>query len=259
MKRLLATLCAALSAGAHDFWIEPSSFRPAVPSDLALRLRIGDDFAGETYPRDEDLLEQFVFVGPPGWQTVAGENGDEPAGRASVREAGLFVAAYASRPLLLEAAAIDFEKYLWKEGLDHAVRTRHGRGERDKPGRELFSRCAKALVTAGTGGTNGFDRLLGLRLEIVPERNPLALAPGETLPVRVLFDKKPCSNLLVTAISTDAPTRRIQARSDAGGRVALGLPSRGTWLVKTVHIFPAADLKQADWESLWATYIFSQP
>lgn len=260
MKRFpFAVLLAVLPVAAHDFWIEPSSFFPSVASELSLRLRIGDDFVGEAYPRDEQLADRFVYVGEPGWQTVRGNEGDEPAGRANVGHDGLFIAGYSSHPLFFEVAPVDFEKYLFKEGLEHAVRTRHERGDRDRPGRELFSRCAKALITAGRGGTNGYDRSLGFRLEIIPDRNPLTLEAGGTLPVRMLFNQQPCSNLLLTAICTAAPTKRVMGRSDAAGRVELVLPTRGTWLLKTVHIFPAADPKRADWESLWATYIFSQP
>lgn len=246
-------------AVAHDFWIEPSTFRPARGEEMTLRLRIGDDFAGETYARDGDLLDAFVLAGPAGSQQVGGRNGDEPAGRVKPDADGLCIAGYRSRPMYLEIEGAKFEEYLWKEGLEQVVKTRHARGQNAKPGRELFSRCAKALVVAGTGSTGGFDRSLGFRLEIIPEKNPLPLAAGGSLPLRVLFDGRPCPDLLLTAISTNAPTRRIQARTDAEGRASLVLPDRSTWLLKTVHIFPAADTKKADWESLWATFIFSQP
>ncbi len=258
--RFLLLLCALpVAAVAHDFWFEPSSFTPAPGQRVEFRLRIGDDFVGEKYPRDEELLDQFVLAGPPGWQNVAGNNGDEPAGHATAGDAGLYLAGYRSKPMFIELEAAKFEQYLWKEGLEHAIRSRHAHGENARPGRELFSRCAKALLVSGAGATNGYDRALGFRLEIIPAKNPLALAAGDTLPVTVSFEAKPISNLLVTAISTNNPTRRIQGRTDASGRVDLKLPERSTWLVKTVHIFPAADPKRADWESLWATYIFSQP
>ena len=40
------------------------------------------------------------------------------------------------------------------------------------PGREIFSRCAKALLVVGAGPRTGYDRRMGMRLEIVPEANP---------------------------------------------------------------------------------------
>ncbi len=257
---VIGLLSSVLAASAHDFWIEPSTFTPATGAVVQLRLRIGDEFVGQKYARDEDLLDQFLLAGPPGVQFVSGENGDEPAGHAKTGGDGLYIAGYSSHPMFLEIAPAKFEEYLWKEGLDQVVRLRHATaGGRDKPGRENFSRCAKALLTAGAGSTNGYAHVLGFRLEIVPEKNPLTLAAGDSLPVKVLHEGRPCSNLLITAISTNAPTRRIQGRTDSEGRVELKLPDRSEWLIKTVCIFPAADPKKADWESLWATYIFSQP
>ena len=41
-------LALAAPAAAHDFWIEPSNFRPAVGAKVPLRLLIGQDFAGAT-------------------------------------------------------------------------------------------------------------------------------------------------------------------------------------------------------------------
>lgn len=190
---------------------------------------------------------------------IAGENGGEPAGRATTGGDGLYLAGYRSRPMFLEIEAAKFEEYLWKEGLDHAIKSRHARGDRSRPGRELFSRCAKALLVCGGGATNGYNRALGFRLEIIPGKNPVTLAAGDALPLRVLFDSKPCANLLVTAIGTNAPTRRIQQRTDSNGSATIVVPERGTWLIKTVHIVPADDPKKADWESLWATFIFHQP
>ena len=55
-RALLAVGCAlaalgARGAAAHDFWIEPSTFRPAPGEKVAVSLRVGDAFPGEAVPR----------------------------------------------------------------------------------------------------------------------------------------------------------------------------------------------------------------
>lgn len=256
-KALFVSLLAAPLL-AHDFWIEPQSFAPATNSVVTLRFRFGEDFVGEAFARDDEIIREFALVGPPGWQRVAGETDDDPAGRARTGGPGLYLAGYSSEPTFVEIPAAAFEEYLVKEGLEHAVKTRHANGTRNQPGREYYSRCAKTLLAVGSGATNGFAKPLGFRLEILPEKNPLTLAAGDTLPVRVLFDSKPCPDLYVVAYGTNAPRKWIAARTDAEGRVALKLPSRTTWMLKTTHIFPYADPMKADWESIWATYLFDQ-
>ena len=55
-ERLPALLVAwvAATAGstalAHDFWIEPQSFRPAVQERVPIVLRVGEDFTGTSQP-----------------------------------------------------------------------------------------------------------------------------------------------------------------------------------------------------------------
>lgn len=259
LRKLIAILLAFPALlNAHDFWIEPQTFHPETNSQVTLRFRFGEDFIGEAFPRDDEIIREFVLVGPPGWQRVAGHTDDDPAGRAHTGGPGLYLAGYFSIPTYVELPPFEFEEYLAKEGLDHAIKTRHGDGTRNKPGRELFSRCAKTLLTVGDGATNGYAKPLGFRLEILPEKNPLTLAAGDTLPLRVTFDDKPAPDVLVVAYATNAPKKWITARTDAAGRASLKLHSRATWMLKATHIFPHPDKARADWESVWATYLFDQ-
>ena len=66
MRLRLAVFAAALAAPAavfaHDFWIEPSSFHPAVGSAVQLRLFVGPDFQGEPFPRVPNLISRFVVA-----------------------------------------------------------------------------------------------------------------------------------------------------------------------------------------------------
>jgi hypothetical protein len=49
---LAAMLVVAAPAFAHDFWIEPSSFRPPWGPTLEVRLSVGQGFRGEPLPRN---------------------------------------------------------------------------------------------------------------------------------------------------------------------------------------------------------------
>jgi uncharacterized GH25 family protein len=256
---LLGSLLAATVVFAHDFWIEPSTFRPAVGSDVAARLMVGQKFRGEALPRNPALIVKFVLVSDRGEAPVLGGTGDEPAGRVSIVEPGLLVLGYRSRnsPLALEANK--FEEYLREEGLESIIAARAKSGDSRKPSREVFSRCAKALLSAGVGGRTGYDRNVGLTLELIPERNPYALKMGEELPVRLLYEGKPLEGALVAALPYAAPDERLSQRTDRDGRVRLRLPREGAWLVKAVHMVPAPPEAGADWQSLWASLTFEIP
>src|SRR2546430_14913591 len=62
----------ALPAMAHDFWIEPSTFKPAVGETFMASLRVGQDFLGDPVPRSSQQIERFVVRDAGGEHPVTG-------------------------------------------------------------------------------------------------------------------------------------------------------------------------------------------
>jgi uncharacterized GH25 family protein len=257
---LLWAICLLWAGGlqAHNFWIEPSTFTPAPGQRVAVRLRVGQELKGDPVPRDPSLMKRFVTVGPAGEAPVPGVPNTEPAGFLSFSLPGLYTIVYDSSrfPVALDAAK--FETYLKEEGLETISAVRARQGKSGDAAKEVFSRCAKALVAVTDGTGPGYDRVFGQRLELVAEKNPYTLAGGGTLPVRLLYEGKPFAGALVMALQRDRPDK-ITARTDAQGRVNLKLDRSGFWLIKAVHMIPASPDAGADWESFWASLTFALP
>lgn len=244
---LLAGLLLASSAAAHDFWIELSTPRAAPGEPVAVRLFVGDEGAGEPFPRSPSHLLRFWAASDGGETPLLGRTGADPAGVFEPRAPGVVAVGYASRATPIELEPAKFAAYLDQEGLP-----------RVRPGRELFSRCAKALLAVGDATGGGFDRVLGLELELVPERSPFTLAPGDELPLRLLYAGRPLAGALVDARQRGEPTA-ASARTDAEGRVRLRLPAPGFWMLAAVHMTEAAPGQGAEWESTWASLSFEVP
>jgi uncharacterized GH25 family protein len=207
-----------------------------------------------------EKIVKFVLVSPLGAEkAVEGISGRDPAGVARVNEAGFLVVGYRSSPSRIDLPSEKFEQYLKEEGLEKVSAVRAKRGDSEKPGNEIYSRCAKALLDAGAAGTAGFDLVLGLRLELVAEKSPKKVAAPASMPVRLLYEGKPLAGALVFALNRDEPEKRLSARTDGAGRVRFDLPRSGVWLVKAVHMIPAPVESGADWESLWASLTFEVP
>ncbi len=262
-RRGLAAFLALVAFGpallAHDFWIEPSSFHPPPGSELSVSLRVGQHFRGDPVPRDDRLIARFVLSSAAGEIPIGGLPATDPAGFVRVSAPGLAVIGYRSNRTPIELDAGKFEEYLAEEGLDAVLQARAARDERRKPGREVYSRCAKSLVAVGGSGEKGFDRVLGLTLELVADASPLKTRPGGKMPFRIVYEGKPLAGALVKAIALDDPDNTLSVRSDARGRVAFLLARKGVWLVKAVHMVPAPAQTRADWESLWASLTFEIP
>jgi hypothetical protein len=244
---------------AHDMWIEPTSYRPDMGRVMGLRLRVGQDFLGDPLPRDPSLIERFVVADADGEKSVVGRDGADPAGLLRLTAPGLVLVGYHSKPSPVVLTPQKFNQYLTEEGLDAIAALRAKRGETGAEARELFVRCAKSLVMAGAPAESQADRVLGFPLELVAERNPYLVKSGESLSVRLIYRGQPIAGVLVTALNQRDPTAKVAARSDKAGRVQLRLPEAGPWLIKAVHMIPAAPGSDHQWESFWASLTFELP
>lgn len=260
MKRIAVTALTLLLptiAAAHDFWIEPSSFRPSAGASVNVALRVGEKLQGEGLPRIPPLIQRFVLKTRTAEVAVPGTAGADPAGTVRVTENGLHWIGYQSHPYSVTLEARKFDAYLREEGLETIVSRRMKAGQSLTPGRERFYRCAKALLDVpGAKGASPFDVPLGLTLELVPRKNPYLMHTGAELPVTLLFRGKPLANILVVARSKATPEKTVHARTDAKGRATLRLGQPGFWLVKAVHMDAAPPTSGVDWESWWASLTF---
>ena len=282
---LLLCLLLTTAALAHEFWLQPASYRVTAGAAMPLRLLVGENFTGETWPRPTRRVRRFVRLGPGG-----------PADSTDLRPAlladslapllrcptpGTQLLALVSQPAFIELPAAQFTAYLRDEGLGPALRQREEAGQTaTKPGREAYRRCAKALVLATHGpaarllppaADTVFSRVLGLPLELVPEQNPYRLRPGAALTVRVLAQGQPVPGALVqvwqagatgAAQQSAAPAvRHFATHTNAQGRVLLRLPGAGPYLLATVRMEAAPPnlANRADWLSTWASLTFGGP
>src|SRR6185436_14769739 len=142
----LAALLTATPLYAHDFWIEPETFRPASGAAVGVHLKVGQNLDGDLVPRANRQIDRFVAVSETGETPIVGPDAGEPAGRFKAGAPGPVVIAYRSLPTPVELEAAKFEAYLVEEGLEAVVKARAARGDTGKPGKEIFARCAKSLL-----------------------------------------------------------------------------------------------------------------
>lgn len=271
----LSALLLAGPALAHDFWLEPSSYSPRVGDRIAVRLRVGEGFRGDSLPRSPELIVRFVSLRFSGETEVFGVPGMDPAGVLAITESGLHLVGYESRPTAVTLPGADFEKYLVEEGLERIVRLRAERGESQQEGREKFSRCATTLLEVGQAMDRRVPRALGCSLELRLLLHPADEDSEGALGLRVLFRGRPLSGALVVALQASQPMTvaelflelssketapgRVRERSDSRGEVTLQLEEAGPWLIKVVHMEPTEGDPDVDWESWWSSLTLAVP
>jgi uncharacterized protein DUF4198 len=244
---------------AHDHWITPSSFHPAVGERVELRLCVGHPSAFEEQLRDPRRSVRFELLAPSATKPVPGLDGRSPAGFFAPREAGLHVLAYQSNHAFVELEPAKYAEYLRVEGLDDIQAERERRGELERPGRDSYLRCDKALLRVGDAPA-GSDRRLGLPLELVSASDLGAWTSGVPLELDLLLDGRPLAGRQVKLMRLTAPHTILLARTGADGRARF-TPDAGAWVASTVHQRRATPEQalEGDWEGLWASLAFELP
>lgn len=257
-------LLSVLPAAAHDYWIEASNFQLKSGGLVFLYFRVGEHFGGKPSAFPAERVKLFRMDSSTQQHPIAPQLRD-PTGITRVQEAGLQVVSFENTPSYIELPAERFNPYLQAEGLEAVLTARQKASMSDKPGKEAYSRCAKALLwvtgdqPAEEASHHPYDQPVGLTLEILPEQNPYQMKAPAPLAVRLLYEGQPLAGVLVMALNKSAPNELQRIRSGPDGRAEFNLHRGGLWLVKAVHMVPAAAPAPEDWRSYWASLTFELP
>jgi uncharacterized GH25 family protein len=264
----LAAACAALAAtfgaataAAHDFWLEPSAITLTAPAEVTLSLRVGDHFhAEEEKPFELRRMVRFVHRHPGGADDLLprASEGSIPFARLALAGEGGHLLLLDRYPANIELPAVRFEAYLQEEGFTAALDERADRGEEDRPGRERYSRNLKTLLQLGAARDERYAERADQALEIVPREHPVFIDAGKELPVQVYFHQAPLPNARLVALSrAGGEVREATFVTDAEGQALVVIDRAALWQLRTVHMRRCQGCSDADWESFWSSYLFS--
>ena len=118
-----------------------------------------------------------------------------------------------------------------------------------------YEKFAKLLLPVG-GKTDGYDKVLGQRLELVPMSDPFAAKVGDEISFRVLLDGKPAAIDMVYATFdgfSDIPSAyAFCAAPVSHGEARIQITAPGTWIVRVSVALDEAgkDYKAVDLKSV---------
>ena len=276
-RKLLAIVLGACTTTvlAHEFWLEAPRFRLQPGATVNVHTFIGADFKGEPWTTKAAKIRRLVRYGPKPADTtdLTPRNfaaTDTFRTAFTFAQPGTHLVLLQSTSSFIELPADQFTAYLREEGLDYPLKLRQENEETTKPGREVYSRCAKTLVQVGNpalvplAADSACRHAYGLPLELVPEQNPYRLAADKALTVRVLRGGRPAFGAAVQVWQrqpSGLPTTHYTTRANQSGRVLLRLSGPGPYLLATVDMHPAplSLLERTDWQSVWASLTFAGP
>jgi uncharacterized GH25 family protein len=260
--RTTAFACALLlngatAASAHDTFIMPDTFRVSPGQKVVVGFHSSDAF-----PESSTVMKRLQ---DPTVRSASGmlrldnvkEDGKRLTGSFVVSGTGHIIVSAVNGTTVDGMKHDEFLEYLTEEGLTSAIAA-HARGKTGAEAHERYTMYSKSILLSGAP-SDGYRAVVGHPIEIVPDKDPYALKPGELLPVRVLLRGRPAGDVLLKAASTTPNGKQHDVgRTDANGRIDVPV-SPGKWRLHTIAMEQVQNDAGAEWESHWATLTFEVP
>jgi len=246
---------------AHDTWLIPTAFRTAPGAAVRVKLATSEAFPTSDSAVSPERISRFTIRTRSGTRGVEGYHVEGTFLVADVTPQAeghaIIVAETKPRAFVLEPKI--FNDYLREEELKAIMDARKARGESDSPGRERYRKIAKTILCVGDKRDKNYKKAEGLWLEIVPQESTCRLRVGDTLTVQVLFEGKPIERVSLAAGYEGGATGHhypIWGKTDKKGRLRIPFDRPGVWFIRTLHMVPAKDDPEADWQSAFSTLTF---
>lgn len=271
LLRSFRTPVAVLAFGAlavpvlgHDFWLQPAVFAMPSPKRVPIAMYVGHGADRGRWGVAPDKVIQFRSAGPDGLvdrlpNLTMGSPGFDAI--VPLARPGSYVFGLQSASSSSVLPYLRFNEYIAEEGITPIAVDRTRRRATRQEGRELYNRRAKAIVQVGPVDSASIVRVtrpLNLKLEIIPERHPMALAENRVLPVRVRYNGRPLPGALVkiTDLGADAkPADMI--RTDAQGRARFTIRRAGAWQMNVVWASRLTGRREADYVTTFSSLTFA--
>ncbi|MFN2507315.1 MAG: DUF4198 domain-containing protein [Chthoniobacterales bacterium] len=252
---LQAFACGALAASAlaHDTWLIPNRFNVAPNSSVALDITSGMEFPKlDVGPKPERVASVTCRLAGKTFEITNKEAGAHSLQfKAQLSEVGIATFWITLPPRALELKPDQVKEYFDEVDAPEALRKQWAEMKPQR-WRESYSKLPKTFARVGDPQSDrSWAEPVGLFLEIVPEKDPTMLQPGDEFPVHVLKDGQPFAGFSLNAVSAGGGKGETR-KTDSAGRVAFKLEKAGRWLLRGTDIRKSSK-PDSDWESDFAT------
>jgi uncharacterized GH25 family protein len=243
----------AVTAFAHDTWLIPEKFNVAPKATVTLNMTSGMEFPKlDAALKPERVQTAKCRLGAQVFdlaQKIAGPHSLQF--KSELTDAAVATIWVSLAPRALELKPDEVKHYL--EEVDAPAALRQEWTEmKEQRWRESYSKHTKTFVRVGAPKEDrSWAEPVGAPLEIVPEKDPTALRPGEAFPVRVMKNGEPFADFSLNAVAA-GETKGETRKTDAAGRVMFQLGKSGRWMLRGTDIRKST-APDTDWESDFTT------
>jgi hypothetical protein len=264
---VVGLLAVAGVAEAHDTWLLPDLFALAAGDRLELSARAGGGKfpAGSAVPLPRVATVRLLGASSETRITDLAAEGGALRLRHPPTAAGQYRVVLSMTPGAIRSTPAGLLRFLRLEGgVGEAQRVeRLGMVTGEDSLAFVHSVSASTVVEVGRGGPRAFNRPAGLALELLPAKDPGALAVGDTLHLRVLGDGQPVAGISVeykpaadTLTAGATPPAYTTVLAGADGIAHLPVTAAGPWIVRAAYVSARAGSTQREYAVSRATFVW---
>ena len=258
---IAVTFFTQTSVHAHEYWIEPLNFSPAIDEQVAANLKVGSNLKGQELSYVPQFTVDYRLTDQNGTRQLEGKAGDRPALVFTPERPGLNVISYVSSANRITFQEWEkFNEYLTTQGMTDIAQRHVQRGLPQSGFAERYSRYVKSLIDVGSEQT-GQDKLVGMKIELLALSNPYALDDGDELTVQLYFQGTPLGDHQVSIFSQDQARQGeleiTRVRTNENGKVSFTLHSGEMYVINAIKMVDVEDQQNLVWESFWGSLTFN--
>ncbi len=256
MRKLYLTifflLYSCVTSSAHDYWIIPDTFNPSESTIVESSFS-----CGHKYFMDGEVPDITKFK--PNLLTPQGISIPLAYSRVGSKVAKIMVPVL-GRGTYVMSVSNTMPSY-WTVSKNGWVPKPKSMVKNAIKGGKYF-KSLKTFLTVGSG-SDSYDKIMGYKIEIVPQKNPTTLRPGQALPILVLYDGKPLEGANIFGIfegysSTEKDSFPIETKTDKNGLASISMNRPGHWLIGAKYQFNTNKDNDADYENYRAYIMFNE-
>jgi uncharacterized GH25 family protein len=260
MKRVVVLLTLAFMSvlsQAHEFWLEPQKFFFAVGEKALINFKAGENFSGGRWDLNRHNVERLQLYNASGVTDHLSAVQKEGVNlELTLSNEGNQLIVMQSDNAFSSLEGDKFNEYLKEDGLDDIYDLRKKNGALNKQGTEFYSRHTKLLLQVGERRDDTFKKIVGLPIEIVPEKNPYLVKRSESIKFKILSEGKPLFGARVKVWNRHDGQIAIQnIYSQKDGTIEFPLSNAGSWMVSVMKMVPSKK-DGAEWQSYWGSFVF---
>ena len=247
----------AVHARAQEFWLQPNKIRYKTGDTLKVSFQKGVNFNGRRLTVPKEKIERLELRDVSGSQDLLPNIVEVTKFTVAVplQSEGTKIVVAQTTGDINHYNANDFEVFLKENGLDDVMLKRKETGATSAV-TEIPIVYEKLLIQVGNTRDDTFKENCDLPLEIIPDKNPLALKRGDVIHFKVLFQGKPLFGAKVRIWNYyDYLTTTQNIFTQQDGTIEMTISSVGSWLINVVKMVPLKD-GGVEWQGYRSSLMF---